>query len=165
LVNNESGYFAYLTAFQLLIFFPQNIHSHFGKTRHFSQPQIAKQQGTLTLKMSKEDKAAALKLHNEARHDARGARRHDLIWDNALAVDAERYAIQMAMKGKFEHSSQQGPPTGRGDQGENLYWCSGSTTYAEATQRWVDEKPLYNGEVLGGEAKGYGHYTQVCLIC
>lgn len=69
----------------------------------------------------------------------------------------------MGITGLFEHDSS--PHS----QGENLYWSSGSSSFLEATQAWLDEKPLYNGEALPMDgdiegqkrAKEYGHYTQM----
>jgi hypothetical protein len=87
------------------------------------------------------DIQAALELHNQARSKANGARRPDLAWDNSPALDAESWALQMTMSGKFEHSKHPG-------QGENLYWHSEFATYEMAALSWPEEKTKYNGEAL-----------------
>ncbi|TPG13033.1 serine protease [Sphingomonas oligophenolica] len=87
-----------------------------------------------------------------------------LIWDNNLAVDAQRYAQQMARTGRFEHAKH---PQLVGDEGENL-WKGSRDAYAyrEMVGHWLAEKADFVDRPVPdssrtGRFEDVGHYTQI----
>ncbi|POS87759.1 hypothetical protein EPUL_001075 [Erysiphe pulchra] len=103
------------------------------------------------------DMIDALHVHNQARIKAVGPHRPSLIWSDSLASAAHSWAVHLANKNVLKHSSDSG-------QGENLFRRIGTddTTFAMAARAWVDEMPIYQGEVIPvGDFEAYGHYTQV----
>ncbi|KAL1858727.1 hypothetical protein Daus18300_009861 [Diaporthe australafricana] len=100
------------------------------------------------------DRNSAVDAHNKARRESPGQKRPDLIWDDSLASDAQKYAQYLADNKKFEHSGAPG-------QGENLFMSSGNATLVDGTNAWLAEKPNYNGQKIpDGNFGSYGHYTQ-----
>jgi hypothetical protein len=91
----------------------------------------------------------------------RGRKRPDLIWDPQIAADAENNAVQLGLIGRLEHATNV-------PQGENLYWCPGEATLAQATEAWCKkEEKNYKGQELDAnekeddQKKQWGHYTQM----
>lgn len=106
-------------------------------------------------------KRAMMTMHNTARASVRVP---ELLWDDALARDAQAYAGELARTGKFEHSKQ---PRGNPNQGENL-WTGTRTAYRydEMAQHWIDERRFFvNNPVpnvsTSGRFEDVGHYTQI----
>ncbi|KAH7116548.1 CAP domain-containing protein [Dactylonectria estremocensis] len=99
------------------------------------------------------DQQNALDAHNAARSDVGNA---DLVWDDALAADAQEWATHLVSVGSLVHSSTDG-------QGENLYMQYGTDApYKNAVDAFVSEKSLYNGEAISEtNYMNFGHYTQV----
>ncbi|KAF7555608.1 hypothetical protein G7Z17_g2036 [Cylindrodendrum hubeiense] len=99
------------------------------------------------------DQQSALDAHNSARSDVGNA---DLVWDAALAADAQEWATHLVSLGSLEHSSVE-------DQGENLYMqYTTDSPYTNAVAAFVAEKSSYNGEVITStNYLTFGHYTQV----
>jgi len=94
---------------------------------------------------------AAVEVHNEARN-VRGA--PPMGWDSSLAQEAEAYARKLAIKNTMEHSGVSG-------QGENLYMSSGSASFSDAVQNWLDEEKQYSGEKIGeGDLGKWGHFCK-----
>ncbi|MEG3182320.1 CAP domain-containing protein [Sphingomonas sp. LT1P40] len=104
---------------------------------------------------------AMMTMHNTARASARVP---ELIWDDALARDAEGYAKELARRGKFEHSKQ---PRGNPPQGENLWTGTrGAYRYDEMAQHWIDERRHFVNAAIPnvsrtGKFADVGHYTQI----
>ena len=106
-------------------------------------------------------RAAMLAGHNDAR-----ARLGlpPLVWSEALAADAARYAARMAASGRFEHSPM---PRGSPNQGENLWTGTrGAYGYGEMVGHWVDERRFYRPRPVpdsstSGRFGDVGHYTQI----
>ncbi|MGC6422021.1 MAG: CAP family protein [Flavobacteriaceae bacterium] len=110
--------------------------------------------------LSAEDKAAALKIHNDARADVGVAA---LTWSDALAADAAAWAQNMAEKEKMYHSGNAERP----GQGENLYYTTATDTERSgrnASKAWYDEIQLYTYAPIGSGENNFaaiGHYTQM----
>ncbi len=106
-------------------------------------------------------RAAMMTLHNAARASARVP---ELIWDDALAKDAEGYARELARQARFEHSKQ---PRGNPPQGENLWTGTrGAYRYDEMAQHWIDEQRFFVNAAVpnvsrSGKFADVGHYTQI----
>ncbi|QGP77654.1 CAP domain-containing protein [Sphingobium sp. CAP-1] len=107
-------------------------------------------------------RAVVLDMHNGER-DALDL--PDLEWDDALADDAARYALDMARTGLFRHS----PRTGRAiPSGENL-WMGPRRLYGYAVMvgSFLDERRLFrpDGKLPNlsttGRWQDVGHYTQM----
>jgi hypothetical protein len=102
-----------------------------------------------------------LYAHNRAR-DAIGVA--PLVWDAALADDADRYALELADTRAFRHSrkEQRASP-----QGENLWMGTRDAfTYAEMTASWAGERRYYRAAAFPdisstGLWQDVGHYTQM----
>jgi hypothetical protein len=104
---------------------------------------------------------AMMTPHNAARASVRAP---ELVWDDALARDAQGYARELARSGKFEHSKQ---PRGTPNQGENLWMGTrGAYRYDEMAQHWIDEQRLFINNPIpnvsrSGRFEEVGHYTQI----
>ena len=103
-----------------------------------------------------------LDMHNDER-ESLGLQ--PLAWDNGLALDAARYARQMAQTNIFRHS----PRSSRAvPSGENL-WMGGRRLYDYEVMigAFLDEKRLFRrgGKLPNLSATGrwedVGHYTQI----
>ena len=97
----------------------------------------------------------ALAIHNQARSDV-GVQ--PLVWDDALAEEAQTYAEFLAKRHTFEHARDMH------GHGENLYWYSARTNspMADASQSWYDEIRVYRyRQCCGRNFKNTGHYTQM----
>jgi len=87
-----------------------------------------------------------------------------LVWDPALAADAERYARELARTGRFEHAKD---PGGANRQGENLWTGTrGAYRYEEMVQHWVDEGRYFRNGVTPdfsttGRWEDVAHYTEI----
>ena len=97
----------------------------------------------------------ALAIHNQARSDV-GVQ--PLVWNDALAEEAQLYAESLAKRHTFEHARDMH------GHGENLYWYSAKTNspMADASQSWYDEIRVYRyRQCCGSNFKNTGHYTQM----
>lgn len=97
----------------------------------------------------------ALATHNQARSNL-GV--DPLVWDDALAEEAQLYAESLAKRHTFEHARDMN------DHGENLYWYSDRTNspMADASQSWYEEIHVYRyRQCCGSNFKNTGHYTQM----
>jgi len=102
-----------------------------------------------------QDIADALAIHNQARSDV-GV--EPLVWDDALAEEAQIYAESLAKRHTFEHARD------NHGHGENLYWYSARTNspMADASQAWYEEIRVYRyRQCCGRNFKNTGHYTQM----
>ncbi|WP_245600260.1 CAP family protein [Sphingomonas jaspsi] len=87
-----------------------------------------------------------------------------LVWDEALAKDAQRYASILARFGRFEHDPQVGRYP---KQGENLFMGTRTAyRYQEMVKGWVDERRQFRGGRFPyvsktGDWSAVGHYTQI----
>ena len=87
-----------------------------------------------------------------------------LEWDDALALDAARYAATLVAPGRFRHAAQ---PLGVGREGETLFMGSrGAYSYREMVDLWVAEKKDFvDAETPNFSRTGHGedvaHYTQI----
>jgi uncharacterized protein YkwD len=109
----------------------------------------------LSQSISGSDIHDALAIHNQARADV-GV--DPLVWDDALAEEAQIYAESLARRHKFEHDRD------RHGHGENLYWYSSGTNspMADASQAWYQEIEVYRfRKCCGPNFKNTGHYTQM----
>lgn len=106
------------------------------------------------------DKAAALKIHNDARADVGVAA---LQWSDALAADAAKWALNLAKQDRMYHSDNEQ----RSGQGENLYMTTATDreeSGKNASQAWYDEIQLYTYSPIGSGQNNFsaiGHYTQM----
>lgn len=104
---------------------------------------------------------AMIDVHDEAR---RAAGVPPLLWNQALADDAARYAAVLAQTQAFKHSVE---PRGRVAEGENLFMGSrGAYRYDEMARLWVDEGRAYRAGAFPdisdtGRWQDVGHYTQI----
>lgn len=104
--------------------------------------------------------ARVLAVHNAAR-SAVGL--PPLQWDNALGTQAARYAFQLAISNRFEHSSAKA----RDSSGENL-WMGTRGAFGVHTMvaDWVSERNYFRPGVFPvvsrtGNWRDVGHYTQI----
>ncbi|TPG22321.1 serine protease [Sphingomonas koreensis] len=87
-----------------------------------------------------------------------------LMWNDALAADARRYADQMARTGRFAHAEQ---PQGLGREGENLWTGTRDAyRYREMVDGWIAEKRYFKNGVTPdfsttGNYEDVAHYTQI----
>lgn len=87
-----------------------------------------------------------------------------LLWDKALARDAQIYANRLAQSNQFKHDSQVG---GRPKQGENLFMGTRTAyRYEEMVGGWIDERRLFKpgrfpDNSRNGDWSQVGHYTQM----
>lgn len=87
-----------------------------------------------------------------------------LIWDDALAGHARRYAETLVREDRFEHADQ---PMGPGREGENLWTGTREAyRYDEMLGHWVAERRDYvNGIVPAisrtGDWRAVAHYSQI----
>jgi uncharacterized protein YkwD len=84
-------------------------------------------------------------------------KRPDLVWDDHLAADAQKWANHLAETNTFAHEGMRG-------EGENLFMQMGGghQPFKRGVEAWVNEKKDYHGEKIGeGQFAKYGHYTQV----
>ncbi|MGN6278092.1 MAG: CAP domain-containing protein [Sphingomonas sp.] len=87
-----------------------------------------------------------------------------LVWNDALATDAQAYADQMARTGRFAHAEQ---PQGMGREGENLWTGTREAyTYREMVDAWIAEKKWFQNGVTPdfsttGNYEDVAHYTQI----
>jgi hypothetical protein len=101
-----------------------------------------------------------LAAHNAARA---AAGLPSLEWDNALGAQAARYAFQLAISNRFEHSTAQA----RNGSGENLWMGSRGAFSAQAmVGDWVSERSHFRPGVFPvvsrtGNWHDVGHYTQI----
>ncbi len=83
-----------------------------------------------------------------------------LVWNKSLAVDARRWAEQLAKTGQFEHAQQSA-------HGENLWMGTKGAYQAEdMVGLWIDERAVYVAGAFPhvsttGNWADVGHYTQV----
>lgn len=107
-----------------------------------------------------EDKAAALKIHNDARSDVGVG---VLQWSDLLAADAALWAKNMAGKNRMYHSENDQ----RTGQGENLYMTTATDKESSgraAAQAWYEEIKDYTYSPIGSGQNNFGaigHYTQM----
>lgn len=101
-----------------------------------------------------------LALHNAARAQAGVPL---LRWDNQLGKDAAQYAVQLALTGRFGHSS-----AGlRRGSGENLWMGTrGAFSVDAMVGNWENEKRNFSAGVFPrvsrrGSWHDVGHYTQM----
>lgn len=86
-----------------------------------------------------------------------------LVWDNELGSEAAKYAFELAVTGRFEHSA----PENRRGAGENLWMGSrGGFTTDAMVNSWASERRLYKAGVFpnvsrSGSWHEIGHYTQM----
>lgn len=103
-----------------------------------------------------------LGMHNDER-DSLGL--SPLVWDSALALDAARYARQMAATSRFQHSSKSSRSV---PSGENL-WMGPRRLYDYEVMigSFLDEKPMFRrgGKLPDisstGRWQDVGHYSQI----
>ena len=109
-----------------------------------------------------------LKAHNQARAQV-GVNQH-LAWSDAIAVDAQSYADNLANSGEWKHDPKNYTGYSNGPYGENLYSAyhsSGEIPSLEtAAISWKDEKNFYHYDGMGASqtcdtGKVCGHYTQM----
>ncbi|PVH75803.1 hypothetical protein DL98DRAFT_314479 [Cadophora sp. DSE1049] len=122
-----------------------------------------------TVSISTEEQRKALELYNEARREAPGPSRPDLVWSNTLTAAAEEWGKKMVRKlwdpasTKHDPRLQLKPHT----MGENLFAGEGGRiTLSTAVRGWVRDKEVYDGgpvtgNGLGKNGKKVGHYTQI----
>lgn len=99
--------------------------------------------------------AQMLKEHNEWREKYKVPA---LVWDDALAKDAQDFANDVVVKAKF-------PPTHRrySPNGENFFWgTAGAFEPKDAVARWESENKNYNRQTNSCAAgKTCVHFTQL----
>ncbi len=104
--------------------------------------------------------ARVLSAHNAAR-SAVGL--PPLQWDNALGTQAARYAFQLAISNRFEHSSAEA----RNNTGENLWMGTrGAFGVHAMVADWVSERNYFRPGLFPvvsrtGNWHDVGHYTQI----
>lgn len=87
-----------------------------------------------------------------------------LMWDDALARNAQSYGDELARSGRFEHADQSGAGL---RQGENLWkGTSGAFSYAEMVGGWIDEDRFFKRGIFpdnstSGQWRDVGHYTAI----
>lgn len=101
-----------------------------------------------------------LRAHNAVRAEAGVPA---LSWDDRLGDEAAKYAVQLAMTGRFAHSSSDA----RGGTGENLWMGTRGAFSVEAmVGSWASEKRIFSAGVFPAVARNgnwheVGHYTQM----
>lgn len=101
-----------------------------------------------------------LAAHNAVRLGAGVA---PLRWDNQLGTQAAKYAVELAMTGRFAHASA----SARNGTAENLWMGTrGAFTVEAMVGGWVSEKRLFRAGVFphvsrNGNWHDIGHYTQM----
>jgi len=101
-----------------------------------------------------------LEIHNQVRS---GVGVGPITWDPALAAGADRWAVELARTGRFEHS----PSPLRPGQGENLWMGTrGGFSVDHMVGSWVGEARWFRPGVFpnvsrGGDWSRVGHYTQM----
>jgi hypothetical protein len=101
-----------------------------------------------------------LALHNAARASAGVPL---LSWDNQLGKDAAQYAVELALTGRFQHSSS----AERRGAGENLWMGTrGAFSVEKMVANWENERRDFAAGVFPnvsrrGNWHGVGHYTQM----
>lgn len=106
--------------------------------------------------------AIALRQHNRAR---RAVGVPPLAWSDALAIDADRFAAEMARTGLYRHSAK---VSRSGAQGENI-WRGERDLYDYGTMigAFLDEARYYRAGSripaisTTGNWRDAGHYTQI----
>ena len=89
----------------------------------------------------------------------------DLDWDDALALDAQRWATHLARTGTFEHEDE--VSSDPDVQGENLWMGTrGAWSPDEMVSHWVVEKRHFQSGTFPyvsrtGDLEDVGHYTQM----
>ena len=89
----------------------------------------------------------------------------DLNWDEALALDAQRWATHLARTGTFEHEDE--VSSDPDVQGENLWMGTrGAWSPDEMVSHWVVEKRHFRSGTFPnvsrtGDLEDVGHYTQM----
>ncbi|KAH9206436.1 CAP domain-containing protein [Leptodontidium sp. 2 PMI_412] len=121
------------------------------------------------MSISAEEKQKAVDLHNEARREAPGGSRPDLVWSNTLAAAAEEWGKKMVRQtwrpGDLKHDPTLRQKTAT--MGENLFGGNGGRmTLSTACRGWIIEKLDYEGEPVTANGidkrrKKIGHYTQI----
>lgn len=115
--------------------------------------------------LTPEERRAVLEKHNELRRAEGAAGMPELVYDEEMEAQAERFAELC----DFSHSSQVGgryPVCANGacgqSHGENLYMKTGGSEAAwdAVVQAWYNEKSNYNLETRACSGV-CGHYTQV----
>lgn len=103
------------------------------------------------------DQQAALDAHNTARA-AVGT--DPLTWSTSLLADAQAWADHLAEAGVLEHDDS------LETEGENLYGPgSGSGQLTAATEAFLAEKDLYDGEAITAtNYMTFGHYSKTLRI-
>lgn len=78
-----------------------------------------------------------------------------LVWDNELALVAQKYALKLADLGRLEHSKNN-------VYGENLFMGYGKDyTIADAAKSWLSEKIYFTHKKFSANDMKAGHYTQM----
>lgn len=89
----------------------------------------------------------------------------ELVWDDALAADAQRWATTLARTGSFEHEDEVSDDPDI--QGENLWMgTKGAWSPTEMVDGWADEKRAFRPGTFPhvsrtGDLEDVGHYTQM----
>ncbi|XP_057305022.1 ectin-like [Hydractinia symbiolongicarpus] len=77
-----------------------------------------------------------------------------VTWSSTLATHAQEWANHLALVGNLQHAKNI-------NEGENLYWTSGTGTCADATLSWYDEYKDYDYSTTKSAGGAIGHFTQV----
>ena len=109
---------------------------------------------------AKQFPARVLAAHNAARTHAGVS---PLIWDTALGNSAARYAQQMALTNRFQHSDRKA----RRGVGENLWMGTrGVFSVERMVSDWASERRMFRAGIFPavsrtGNWADVGHYTQI----
>jgi hypothetical protein len=104
---------------------------------------------------------AMLAEHNGERKKLKLA---PLVWDGALAKDAQRWADKLAKENRFDHAHDE---LSRNKQGENLWMGTANAySYQEMVFFWLDERKMAKSGVFPDVSRtgnwiDIGHYTQM----
>lgn len=81
-----------------------------------------------------------------------------VVWDDALAVDAQNFANQVAAEAKFPPAHRRNTPNG-----ENFFWgTAGGWELKDAVARWESESKNYNRDNnTCAPGKSCVHFTQL----
>jgi Cysteine-rich secretory protein family len=157
-MGNRSLYFgkdvkSLVLAACVMVALPMAAH---GEPVELEQPKV-----TAPMRGADMLRAAILKTHNEDRGRLKLA---PLIWDDALAKDANIWAIDLAKRNVFEHFT---PNDAKKAQGENL-WMGTRDGFAfeEMTGMWRDEAKLARDGVFPHVSttqdwRDVAHFTQM----